>query len=68
MDLYPDAYVESAFLLPSPRILRVKWGSIEVEKIDADTGCPVKSQTIKYRDAKLWPGGSKAWKWKEYGK
>jgi len=40
----------------SPRILEVSWGSVRVE----GRGEP-------YRDAKLWPGGSRAWDWNETG-
>ncbi len=40
----------------SPRIRRVAWGRIEVEGV----GAP-------YKDAKLWPGGSREWDWNETG-
>jgi hypothetical protein len=40
----------------SPRVTSDAWGSIEVE--DADR---------TYRDAKLWPGGSRDWDWDETG-
>lgn len=40
----------------SPRIDADAWGSIEVE----DAG-------RAYRDAKLWPGGSRDWDWDETG-
>ncbi|MFW6193151.1 MAG: Mth938-like domain-containing protein [Gemmatimonadota bacterium] len=40
----------------SPRVTSDAWGSIEVE--DADR---------PYRDAKLWPGGSREWDWNETG-
>lgn len=59
---------EDAFPLPSPRILQLKWGSLVVEKVDKETGCRKTSETIKYKDAKLWPGGSQSWDWKEHGK
>ncbi|KAL5962874.1 hypothetical protein TSMEX_009401 [Taenia solium] len=49
---------EDAFPLPSPRILQLKWGSLVVEKVDQETGCRKTSETIKYKDAKLWPGGT----------
>lgn len=40
----------------SPRIERVEWSRIEVEGVpDA------------YKDAKLWPGGSREWDWSETG-
>jgi hypothetical protein len=38
---------------PSPRITRVEWGHLEVEGIG------------RLRDAKLWPGGGRAWDWNE---
>ncbi|MGH7544117.1 MAG: Mth938-like domain-containing protein [Gemmatimonadota bacterium] len=40
----------------SPRIRRVAWGRIEVEGAGAI-----------YKDAKLWPGGSREWDWNETG-
>lgn len=40
----------------SPRIGDDAWGRIEVE----DAGAA-------YRDAKLWPGGSRGWDWDETG-
>lgn len=40
----------------SPRIERVSWGEVRVEGADAP-----------YRDAKLWPGGSRGWDWNETG-
>ena len=40
----------------SPRIKHLSWGRIEVEGKDKP-----------YRDAKLFPGGSKEWDWKETG-
>lgn len=58
---------ESDFLPPSPRILRLKWGSVVVEQIDRDTGQRRTLETVKYKDAKLWPGGSKSWNWSEHG-
>ncbi|WP_433206436.1 Mth938-like domain-containing protein [Dactylosporangium sp. CS-047395] len=43
-------------MLPrSPRILSISWGSITVE----DHGA--------FKDAKLWPGGARAWDWNETG-
>ncbi|KAM3174600.1 hypothetical protein ACTXT7_010221 [Hymenolepis weldensis] len=58
--------INNAFILPSPRILRFRWGSIVVEQIDQYTG-ERKTETVKYKDAKLWPGGSESWDWKEHG-
>jgi hypothetical protein len=40
----------------SPRVLGLSWGRIEVE------GCKV-----PYKDAKLFPGGSREWNWNETG-
>jgi hypothetical protein len=40
----------------SPRIRSLTWGRVEVE------GC-----VEPYKDAKLFPGGSKAWDWAETG-
>lgn len=39
-----------------PRIERLEWGRIEVEGVEAP-----------YKDAKLWPGGSREWDWNETG-
>ena len=39
----------------SPRVLRHGWGHIEVERVGT------------WRDAKLWPGGGRAWDWDETG-
>ncbi|GAB4526954.1 MAG: hypothetical protein Kow0063_01740 [Anaerolineae bacterium] len=39
----------------SPRISRVSWGRLEVE------GHPA------FKDAKLYPGGARAWDWRETG-
>ncbi|KAL5104020.1 hypothetical protein TcWFU_010178 [Taenia crassiceps] len=49
------------------RILQLKWGSLVVEKVDKETGCRRSTETIKYKDAKLWPGGSQSWDWKKHG-
>ena len=40
---------------PSPRIQRLSWGQIEVEG------------GVRFRDAKLYPGGSREWDWRETG-
>lgn len=40
----------------SPKIQNLSWGKLEVE--DAK---------ISYKDAKLWPGGSREWNWNETG-
>ena len=39
----------------SPRIARLSWGRIEVEG------------GRSFKDAKLWPGGGRAWDWNETG-
>jgi hypothetical protein len=41
---------------PSPRIKRVSWGQLEVE-----------GKAEPYKDAKLFPGGSCDWNWRETG-
>lgn len=40
----------------SPRIEDLRWGHLAVEGADAP-----------YKDAKLWPGGSRGWDWNETG-
>jgi len=40
----------------SPRITHVSWGKLEVE-----------GKTEPYKDAKLFPGGSCEWNWRETG-
>jgi hypothetical protein len=40
---------------PSPAVHRHEWGCIEVDGLGA------------FRDAKLWPGGGRAWDWNETG-
>ncbi len=39
----------------SPRIAAVRWGSTEVEGLGS------------FKDVKLWPGGGRAWDWRETG-
>lgn len=39
----------------SPAVLHLEWGSVEV----ADLG--------NFKDVKLWPGGGRAWDWRETG-
>jgi hypothetical protein len=41
---------------PSPRINHVSWGRLEVE-----------GEAEPYKDAKLFPGGSRQWNWRETG-
>ena len=40
----------------SPRIKQVSWGRLEVE-----------GRAEPYKDAKLFPGGSREWNWRETG-
>ena len=40
----------------SPRITQLSWGRLEVE-----------GREEPYKDAKLYPGGSRAWDWNETG-
>ena len=40
----------------SPRINHVSWGRLEVE-----------DKSEPYKDAKLFPGGSREWNWRETG-
>lgn len=40
----------------APRIIRCRWGRLEVE-----------GSAAPYKDAKLFPGGSRAWDWNETG-
>jgi len=40
----------------SPQITGLSWGTLRVEGRDKP-----------YKDAKLWPGGSRAWDWTETG-
>jgi hypothetical protein len=41
---------------PSPQIKHVSWGRLEVE-----------GEAAPYKDAKLFPGGSRDWNWRETG-
>jgi hypothetical protein len=41
---------------PSPHIKHVSWGRLEVE-----------GKADPYKDAKLFPGGSRGWNWRETG-
>lgn len=40
----------------SPQIQHLAWGEVDVEGHEAS-----------YKDAKLWPGGSREWNWNETG-
>ncbi|KAH9277682.1 Uncharacterized protein ECG_09612 [Echinococcus granulosus] len=52
--------------MTSPKILKMSWGSISLEKIGED-GKAVKGEEVVYRDAKVWPGGSCGWDWNKGG-
>jgi hypothetical protein len=39
----------------APRVLSVAWGALEVEGVG------------QVKDAKVWPGGGRAWDWRETG-
>lgn len=39
----------------SPRILNIAWGAMDVENVGSG------------KDMKLWPGGGRAWDWRETG-
>ncbi len=43
---------------PTPKVRDLSWGQVTVEEAD---------QRHEYRDAKLWPGGSRNWNWNETG-
>lgn len=45
----------------SPRVTRLAWGRIEVESP------PDAHDVSHFKDAKLWPGGARAWDWRETG-
>ena len=45
-----------AKIAPSPLIKQISWGQIEVE-----------GRNVPFKDAKLFPGGSRAWDWRETG-
>jgi hypothetical protein len=40
----------------SPRVTHLSWGHLEVEGVDGS-----------FKDAKLFPGGARAWDWNETG-
>lgn len=42
----------------SPTIENLSWGRVEIDD---------RSGTVSYKDAKLWPGGSREWDWNETG-
>jgi hypothetical protein len=41
---------------PSPRITHISWGCLEIDDRDQP-----------FKDAKLYPGGARAWDWNETG-
>lgn len=46
---------------PSPRIIDHGWGCITVARHEPSAG------DLELKDAKLWPGGARAWDWTETG-
>ncbi|KAA3678058.1 uncharacterized protein DEA37_0005689 [Paragonimus westermani] len=50
----------------SPLITEMSWGSISVQNVTEDGKISTDHEST-YRDAKLWPGGSRAWDWRETG-
>ncbi|MEL6895595.1 MAG: Mth938-like domain-containing protein [Planctomycetota bacterium] len=48
-----DGNGKNAVVGGSPTILRIEWGKIEVDGLGT------------FRDAKLYPGGGRAWDWRE---
>jgi hypothetical protein len=46
---------EETWMTQSPRITHLAWGEMEVEGLHPG------------RDMKLWPGGGRAWDWRETG-
>ena len=46
----------STTVASSPRITHVSWGCLEIE-----------GRTQPFKDAKLYPGGARAWDWNETG-
>ncbi len=42
----------------SPPIANLSWGTVEVDE---------PGEAPSYKDAKLWPGGSRGWDWNETG-
>lgn len=45
---------------PSPRVLGVSWGQIRIREGESQS-------EAQYKDAKLFPGGSRSWDWNETG-
>ncbi|CAO2613767.1 Mth938 domain-containing protein [Lemmus lemmus] len=43
-------------LMASPKIASLSWGQMKVQ-----------GSTSTYKDCKVWPGGSRAWDWRETG-
>ncbi|XP_059127049.1 mth938 domain-containing protein isoform X2 [Peromyscus eremicus] len=42
--------------MASPKIASLSWGQMKVQ-----------GSTLTYKDCKVWPGGSRAWDWRETG-
>lgn len=47
---------EGSVTMSSPEITSLSWGHMKVK------GC-----SSGYKDCKVWPGGSRAWDWRETG-
>ena len=50
-----DSNQNKSEVFPSPKILSVEWGRMEIEGLG------------RGRDFKLWPGGGGEWDWRETG-
>ncbi|KAM8923367.1 mth938 domain-containing protein isoform 3-T3 [Lycaon pictus] len=51
-----EALSSVKFLMSSPEIASLSWGQMKVQ-----------GSTRTYKDCKVWPGGSRAWDWRETG-
>ncbi|KAK0138580.1 Mth938 domain-containing protein [Merluccius polli] len=43
--------------MSSPEVVSLSWGHMEVKGVSSSS----------YKDCKVWPGGSRAWDWRETG-
>ncbi|XP_034342814.1 mth938 domain-containing protein isoform X2 [Arvicanthis niloticus] len=48
--------ISAQLLMASPKIASLSWGQMKVQ-----------GSTLTYKDCKVWPGGSRAWDWRETG-
>ncbi|XP_050010541.1 mth938 domain-containing protein isoform X2 [Alexandromys fortis] len=48
--------IAARLLMASPKIASLSWGQMKVQ-----------GSTSTYKDCKVWPGGSRAWDWRETG-